>query len=185
MSLSENLKQCRIVIRDAGTDETIADTIIAAHNTGNGRIEIDADDFSLAEGTVISALIFSKSGLFETQGTIEVRDGSKTVIVLYEGSKKDDRHAVRYQVNINGIVDRITRQGERISDHFEIMVVNMSSIGLLLQAPAGCLRDGDTIRFSAVTKGQKIFITARVERVESGGDGRENVGCTVQLVNFG
>lgn len=185
MSLSENLRQCRIVIRDVEKEETIADTTISAHDMESSRIEVDAEGFEVEEGAVISALVFSKSGLFETQGTVGARDGNKLIIVLYEGSDKDDRHAVRYQVNITGKVDLITRQGEKIPDNFEITVLNMSSIGLLAQAPAGCIKDEDTIRFSAVTRGQRIIITAHVERVEADENGMENVGCTVQLVNLG
>jgi len=185
MSLSENLRQCRIVIRDVEKEETIADTTIIAHDMDRGHIAVEADGFEVAEGVVISALVFSKSGLFETQGTVGARDGNKMGIVLYEGSDKDDRHAVRYQVNITGVVDQITRQGEKISDNFEITVLNMSSIGLLAQAPKGRIKDEDTIRFAAVTKGQRIIITAHVERVEACGDGKEDVGCSVQLVNLG
>lgn len=185
MNLSENLRQCRIVIRDAEKEETIADTTISAHDAENSHIEVDTDGFDVAEGTVVSALVFSKSGLFETQGTVGAKDGNKLIIVLYEGSDKDDRHAVRYQVNINGMVDMITRQDEKIPESFEITVLNMSSIGLLAQAPKGRIKEEDVIRFSAVTKGQRIIITAHVERVESCEDDRENVGCTVQLVNLG
>lgn len=61
----------------------------------------------------------------------------------------------------------------------------MSSIGLLLQAPTGCIQEGDDIHFSAVTKGQKIVITAHVQRVEADEDGTEKAGCTVMLVNLG
>ncbi len=185
MSLSENLRQCRIVIREVAQGETIADTIIIAHDIESGKIEIETDVFNVEEGSVISALVFSKSGLFETQGTVGIREGNKSAIVLYEGSDKDDRHAVRYQVNINGTVDMITRQNEKISENFDITILNMSSIGLLAQAPAGRIKDEDNIRFAAVTKGQRIIITAHVERVETCENGKENVGCTVQLVNLG
>jgi len=185
MSLNENLKQCRIVISEAAQGETIADTSIVSHDMETSRITIETDKFPVKEGATISALVFSKSGLFETQGTIEVQSGNHTEIVLYEGSDKDDRHAVRYQVNIQGKVDLITRQEEKIYGDFEITVLNMSSIGLLVQAPQGNIKSGDTIRFSAVTKGQRIIITAHVERVEADEDGKEKVGCTIQLVNLG
>ena len=185
MSLSEDLRQCRIVIREAAQGKTIADTTIVTYDANTSRIEIEVDDFGVGEGETISALIFSKSGLFETQGTVGASDGGKTTIVLYEGSDRDDRHAVRYQVNISGVVDYITRQEQKIPDAFEITVLNMSSIGLLVQAPEGRMKEGDTVRFSAVSKGQKIFITAQATRVEAYEAGMEKVGCTIQLVNLG
>lgn len=185
MSLNENLKENRIVIREAAQGETIADTIIVSHDMETGRITIDTESFPVEEGATISALIFSKSGLFETQGTVADKSGNSIAIDLYEGSDKDDRHAIRYQVNIQGKVDLITRQDEKLYEEFEISVLNMSSIGLLVQAPQGIIKDGDNIRFSAVTKGQRIIITARVERVEADGEGKEKIGCTIQLVNLG
>lgn len=184
MSLSENLTQCRIVVREAAQGETIADTVIVAHDMESSRIEIETKHPVLEEGATISALIFSKSGLFETQGTVGAVEGSRAELVLYEGSEKDDRHAIRYQVNITGMVDSIVRAEEKLSEQFEITVYNMSSIGLLVQAPAGRIKEGDVIRFFAVTKGQRIIITARAERVEAVED-REKVGCTIQLVNLG
>ncbi len=185
MSLNENLKQSRIVIREAAQGETIADTNIVSHDMESSRITIETESFSVEEGATISALVFSKSGLFETQGTIGTKNGNSIEIVLYEGSDKDDRHAVRYQVNIQGKVDLITRQGEKLYEEFELAVLNMSSIGLLIQAPQGAIKDGDIVRFSAVTKGQRIIITAHAERVESDIEGKEKVGCTIQLVNLG
>ncbi len=185
MGLNDNLKQSRIVIREAAQGETIADTTIVSHDMETGRIAIETESLPVEEGATISALVFSKSGLFETQGTIDAKNGNSTEIILYEGSEKDDRHAVRYQVNIQGKVDLITRQEEKYYEEFEIDVLNMSSIGLLAQAPQGAVKEGDTIRFSAVTKGQRIIITARAERVAANSDGKEKVGCTIQLVNLG
>lgn len=185
MSLNENLRQCRIVIRESAQGETIADTTILTCNVETSEIEIETDSFPVEEGATISALVFSKSGLYETQGTVGAKDGKKTVIALYEGSDKDDRHAVRYQVNITGTVDTITRKEEKIPGDFEITVLNMSSIGLLVQAPEGRIEENDVIRFSAITKGQRIIITAQATRVEEVEAGKEKIGCTVQLVNLG
>lgn len=185
MSLSEDLRQCRIVIRETAKGETIADTTILTHDMTTSRIEIETDGLTVKEGVTISALVFSKSGLFETQGTVGAGDGNRTKIVLYEGSDRDDRHAIRYQVNINGTVDSITRQDEKITGDFEITVLNMSSIGLLVTAPEGRIKEGDIVRFLAVSKGQRIIITAQTTRVETEGEGKERIGCTIQLVNFG
>ena len=165
-------KEC--VTNGAGLDAATADEIAECMK-----------QWAVEKGATISALIFSKSGLFETQGTVESKDGSKTAIVLYEGSDKDDRHAVRYQVNISGTVDQITRQGEKLSGGFEIHVLNMSSIGLLLLAPEGMIQEGDIIRFAAITKGQRIIITAHAARVGSHESGEEKIGCTIQFVNLG
>ncbi len=181
----EDLRQCRIVIRESAQGNTIADTTILASNTEKSEIEVEIEGFNLAEGDTISALVFSKSGLYETQGTIGPLEGQRITIALYEGSDKDDRHAVRYQVNITGTVDTITRQDEKLPGEFELTVLNMSSIGLLVQAPEGKIKENDVIRFSAVTKGQRIIITAQATRVEEVDNGKEKIGCTVQLVNLG
>lgn len=181
----EDLRQCRIVIRETVNGDTIADTTILAHNQETSEIQIEADAFLVEEGATISALVFSKSGLYETQGTVGAKDGAKTTIALYEGSDKDDRHAVRYQVNIAGTVDTITRGEDKFPGEFELTVLNMSSIGLLVQAPEGRIKANDVIRFSAVTKGQRIIITAQATRVEEVDAGTEKIGCTIQLVNLG
>ena len=186
MSLQEDLKNCRIVLRDVETGRTIADTMILSHDGASDVIRISTEGIFLEKGTKISALIFSKSGLFENQGTVGGRENDDTLITLYEGTARNDRHAVRYRVNIQGEVDRIVRPGVgKINDPFGITVLNMSSIGLLVQAPAGRVQEKDVIRFSAVSKGQRLIITAEAMRVAGADNGMENIGCSIQLVNLG
>lgn len=186
MSLNEDIKNCRMVIRDVESGETIADTTILTYDAGKDQIEIAASSGKLQEGSVISALIFCAAGLVESHGTVGGTQEDKILITLYEGTAKNDRHAVRYQVNIQGNVDLINRPSEgKITDAFEITVLNMSSIGLLMQAPAGKIKAEDVVRFSAITKGQRIIITAEATRVDAGENGTEKVGCSVQLVNLG
>lgn len=192
MRLSEDLRNHRIVIRDTGTGETVADTIITAYDAEASELTIDTDQITLKEGTAISALIFSANGLFESQGVIRAQAEGKTFIRLSEGRGRDERQAVRYQVNIRGEVEFVSRPGEgKLPGGFEILLLNMSSIGLLIQAPGGRIQTGDTIRFTAVSKGQRLAITVeatRVEKVDSDSDkdsDKEKVGCSIRLVNLG
>ena len=186
MELHENLDNCRIILRDVESGRTIADTMILTYDGTKDSIRIATEGIFLDEGTKISALIFSRSGLFENQGTVGGREADATQITLYEGTSRNDRHAVRYRVNIQGEVDRIVRPSEgKISESFGITVLNMSSIGLLIQAPEGRIREKDVIRFSAVSKGQRLSITAEAMRVAGADNGMENIGCSVQLVNLG
>lgn len=188
MRLSEDLKDHRVVIRNTGTGETVADTTIVAYDADANEIMIDTDQISLGEGAAISALIFSANGLYESQGVIGGQAEGKMSILLSEGRGRDDRQAVRYQVNIHGEVDFVSRPGEgKLPGGFEILLLNMSSIGLLIQAPSGRIQMGDTIRFTAVSKGQRLAITVeatRVEKVDSDSD-KEKVGCSIRLVNLG
>lgn len=186
MSLNEDLRHRRIVIQDAQTGKTMADATIIKYDVETGEIEIDAKQLELPEGAAISALIFSESGLYESHGVVKERQGGRISIALYEGMARDARQAVRYQVNIRGEVDSIVRPREgKLAGGFEITVLNMSSIGLLLQTPEGRIKEGDTIRFSATSKGQRIIITAEATRVETADSGREHVGCSIRLVNLG
>ncbi len=186
MSLMKDLKNCRIIIRNADTGKTLADSIILSHDLMSGQIEIDTNRIVIPEGTVVSSLIFSPNGLFESHGTVGVKEGKKTCITLYEGTERNGRQAVRYQVNIQGDVDYISREGEgKLPGGFPITLLNMSSIGLLLQVPKGRIEVGDVIRFSAVSKGQRLSITAKAARVENAGEKNEKIGCSIQLVNLG
>lgn len=186
MSLNEDLRNCRIVIRDMRKDQTIADTTILAYDVETGMVEIETDTVCLQENMVISALIFSAAGLVESYGTVSAKEGAKTRIRLYEGTDRNYRQAVRYQVHIVGEVDFVSRPDVgKLPGGFEVTVLNMSSIGLLLQAPKGKVQEGDTIRFSAITKGQRIIITVEVMRVEQAQDEQEKIGCSTRLVNLG
>ena len=186
MSLNEDLKNRRIVIRDVESERTIADTVILTYDETKEQIEIESGQEALTMGTTISALIFSTAGLYESHGTVGETGNGKTVITLYEGTARNDRHAVRYQVNIHGTVSSVTRSsGEKLEREFDIIVLNMSSIGLLMEAPAGEIQQGDVIRFSAVSKGQRIVITAEAMRVGKISPERERIGCSVRLVNLG
>lgn len=186
MGLHEDLKNCRVVVRDVESGRTIADTMILTYDEQSDTIRVATDGITLEKGRKISALIFSRSGLFENQGTVGDRDGEQTLITLYEGTARNDRHAVRYRVNIQGQIDRITRPSAgKIEEKIDITVLNMSSIGLLVQVPAGKVQEKDVIRFSAVSKGQRLVITAEVMRVAGAENGMENIGCSIQLVNLG
>lgn len=189
MRLSEDLRNHRIVIRDTGTGETVADTTIAAYDADANEITLDTDQIALGEGSVISALIFSANGLYESHGVIRGAVEGKTSIQLSEGRGRDDRQAVRYQVNIRGEVDFVSRPGEgKLPGGFEILLLNMSSIGLLIQAPEGRIQMGDTVRFTAVSKGQRLIITVeatRVEKAEADNSDKEKIGCSIRLVNLG
>lgn len=186
MSLNEDLKNCKIVIRDAKTGKTIADTTILTYDAGTGQIEVGTNRIVIPEGITISALIFSPSGLFESHGTVGSKEGKKTRITLYEGTARNDRQAVRYQVNIRGEVDSVTRpEAGKLPGGFEITLLNMSSIGLLIRVPEGRVQVGDVIRFTASGKGQRLTITARAMRVEHVESGKERIGCSIQLVNLG
>lgn len=186
MRLSEDLRNHRIVIRDTGTGETVADTTIAAYDADANEITLDTDWIALGEGAAVSALIFSANGLYESPGIIRSKEEGKIFILLSEGRGRDERQAVRYQVHICGEVDFVSRPGEgKLPGGFEILLLNMSSIGLLIQAPGGRIQRGDTIRFTAISKGQRLIITAEVTRVEEAEDGKEKVGCSIRLVNLG
>ncbi len=186
MRLSEDLRNHRIVIRDSGTGETAADTVIAVYDADTNEITLDTDQIALREGAEISALIFSANGLYESHGIIARRMVGRTLILLTEGRGRDERQAVRYQVNICGEVDFISRPGEgKLPGGFDILLLNMSSIGLLIQAPGGRVQTGDTIRFTAVSKGQRLNITVEATRVEKAEADKEKIGCSIRLVNLG
>lgn len=186
MGLNEDLRNCKIIIQDAETGRTIADTLILAYDSATSEIEIDASHIAIPAGTVVSALIFTSNGLYESHGTVGSGEGGKTHITLYEGTGKNDRRAVRYQVNVPGDVESVTRPGQgKLPGGFPITLLNMSSIGLLVQAPEGRIQVGDILRFFVNSKGQRLAITAEAARVEEVSGGKEKVGCNIRLVNLG
>ena len=71
------------------------------------------------------------------------------------------------------------------SRRFSIILLNMSSIGILIRVPEGRVQVADVLRFSAISKGQRLIITAKVMRMEEVKDEMEKVGCSIQLVNLG
>lgn len=186
MRLSEDIKNHRVVIRDTGTGETVADTTIVAYNAEVNEITLETDRLALEEGAEVSALIFSANGLYESHGIIRRQADGRIAVRLSEGRGRDDRQAVRYQVNIRGEVDFVNRPGEgKLPGGFEILLLNMSSIGLLIQAPEGRIHTGDTVRFTAVSKGQRLIITVEATRVEKAEQDKEKIGCSIRLVNLG
>lgn len=186
MGLHEDVKGCRIVVRDATTGKTIADSDILSCDVVSGRIEVSTDRIVLPKSREISALVFGKSGLFESRGHVGNKTGKKTELFLDSGTEKNDRQAVRYQVNIRGTVETVTRStGEKENGGFEVVVSNMSEIGLLLQVPAGKIGQGDVVRFSTISKGRCITITAEANRVEEPQGEKQRVGCKILFVNLG
>ena len=186
MSLNEDVRNCRIVVRDTQSGRTIVDTTILTYDKATGQVTIASEGIDVKEGSLISALVFSSAGLYESQGTVAVNREKCTVITLYEGTDKDGRQAVRYRVNIRGIVDYVAKpSGKKIREEFEINVLNMSAIGILMQAPQGKIRPGDTIRFSALSKGQRLNVTVEATRVAEAEEGKENIGCSVRLLSLG
>ena len=160
--LEKEIKNHRIIIKDADSNQTIADTEVIRYNTSVNSV-------------VISAKNIPKKNYYE----VEVFLGKYETI--------EDRHAVRYSLALEGIVVGRYIDGEEIA--FEkplpIRTANMSSTGILLRADDGCFQKNERYALLLRTNAGELKMQCEVVRIMNSDGGTADYGCRIRQVQWG
>lgn len=181
MLFKSDLTRCRIIINSLEGKNKIADTYIKRFNASTDIGTIDADSVRGVEDQKVSALVFTKEGLLECNGTLRSTRSVDVEICFYQSNVKNDRGATRYDVNMMGNVTAVLKKvsGEIVKDTFPCQVINMSATGILISGPSQRLKIGDIPSISAFKDGHRLRIIGEVVRVHDSNVQTEMFGCKI------
>lgn len=168
MSDFQSFLNCRAIIHDTKTNQTVADTHILETNASTFTITVPRSAFLLTPPAQVALLIPAKNTLYEYQGSIR-RDSISARIVdiaLYKGKQKEGRSFVRYALNTpvciaQQLVDNVPIP---FPEAVNALLVNISRQGCLLRAPKGFVNIGAVLEFTANQGDNSLLLRAQVLR---------------------
>lgn len=178
MALFEDLRNKRVIISSLIPPQTLADTLVKSFDKLNNAITVSVAGLTPDRFPKVAALIFTSKGVFDCMGTVKTGHmAGEVVISLYKSEEKNDRAAVRYDVNMFGVLNEFTRDKSVITRSFAVNIINMSSSGILFRAPAGNLKVNDVVKITSVAKGQRLAMTGEIVRKQNTTIQSEEYGC--------
>lgn len=180
--VDKEVKNRRIIIKDAEDDRTIADTEIISYDSGTHSILISADSIRDKRFHRICAIIFAENGLYKFHGTIRGtmrRQGIE--VFLSKRETKKERRAVRYPVDLEGKIEGIYSDENIKMFHRAVPVhaVNMSSNGILLKTETRFFNIGEVYSLLLKTDIGTLKMQCEVVRIQETGFFSRDYGCRI------
>lgn len=172
-------KDCRAIIYDTQTNQTVADTPILDSDSLSFSIAVPRKAFSDVPPMQVSVLIPSQGSLWEYRGSIR-RDSitMKTVdIALYKGKEKESRHYVRYALNAPVHIQPLSDDTPSSPDPMEATLVNISRQGCLLRTHLTTLSPGALLQVSIHLGDAPLSLRASVLRMTPIDENTAECGC--------
>lgn len=183
----KELKNRRILIKNAEDGKIIADTKIDSFDSVTNSVLIKADSLADRKYYTISAFVFAKDCLYEFFGTIRgALVGNQVEVFLGKSKEKEDRAKTRYPVALEGKIDGIVIEGRKIKlrKAMPIRTVNMSANGVLMKADSGCFRIGDGFFLSLKVEGGEIELSCEIVRIQNSDMQTEEYGCRIREIRI-
>ena len=178
----------KVVFYNEDGSEELAKTVIRSYDKRASTIVVPRDAFPAEPEDRVSVLLFHATGLFEFKGTLHKNNSSPTAleIGLYKGKALENRVAVRYKVNAPAVVERYVIAGKLLPlrSPLEVLVLNVSSRGCLIQANTKFLNVGTTFQFQMEFSDSVVPFYAKVVRSKSIGKDESEFGCTFASVSL-
>ncbi len=180
----KNLENCRIILHSPKTGQTIAETYITSYNSSRRLLHVHADELASLYRQPIRGLIFGKEMIYEVFGVLTNRViSNEREITLYRESEINHRKSIRYDIDMPAIITSVTHYRKNIPEHHNAActahIINMSSTGILLQAPAGNIDVGDLIKITAIKNLMRLRIECKVIRLQDCNIQSDWFGCTI------
>lgn len=184
MAKMKNLENCRIILHSPKTGQTLAETSVASYDSGRRLLHVRADELASLSGQPVSALVFGNAMLYEVFGVLTNRViSNEREITLYRESEINNRKGVRYNVDMPAIITSITHYRNNIpvsqTTAYTAHIINMSSVGILLQAPAGNINVDDVIKITAIKSLLRLRLECKVIRLQDCNIQSDWFGCTI------
>ncbi|MDE7325163.1 MAG: PilZ domain-containing protein [Lachnospiraceae bacterium] len=191
------LKNRRILIKNAEDGMTIADTSILRFNGKSNSVMIHADSLPEKKFYNISAIVFAGKALYEFGGSIRGAVVENEIEVFLGKSKeKESRTRIRYPIAMEGNIKGVYIDEKEISLKKSILIrtVNMSASGVLLKADVGCFNVGEIFSLVLRVREGVLKMQCEVVRIQKANpslleDGEdytlmEEYGCRIKETRF-
>lgn len=180
--IEKELKNRRIIIKDAEDDRTIADTEILSYDSMVDSILIPANSIPDKKFYRVSAIIFAENSLYKFYGTIRgVSRGQGIEVFLSKRETEKERQATRYPVNLEGKIEGIYSDDKINMFHRAVPVhaVNMSSNGILLETDTRFFNIGEVYSLLLKTDIGTLKMQCEVVRIQETSFFSRDYGCRI------
>lgn len=168
-----------IFIHD-GMGNSIANSTIETHNREYMTVQVKGRFAGPAGSEFVSVLILAGDGIHEYKG--KIRHSTKpltTELALFKGKITENRTSKRYAINTIAGVERISMNDIPVplQSPLTVLVVNLSTSGVLLRAVPGCFAPDSILSFRLNIGGKDAIISAQVVRVSEIDTTTHQYGC--------
>lgn len=178
----KEIRNCRIIIKDAENGQTIADTKILRYNSYVNSVNIPANSILKKDISKIHAIIFAENGLYRSTGKLreEVTD-DEVEILLGKSVELEERRAARYPIDFEGSITEVYIQGRKnaLPGEIPVRVIDMSSGGVLLRAGSGVLQVGKVYSLVLRTEIGDLTMICEVVRIQDDDGLSGKYGCRI------
>lgn len=185
--LEKEIKNHRIIIKDASTNQILADTEVLRYNGSVNSVVISSQSILEKNFYQIYAFIFAENYLYKCSGTIRgIPKGSEIEVFLGKYETIEERHAVRYSLALEGSIEGIyiDNQEELFENPMPIKTLNMSSTGILLSADESCFDIGASYALVVRVNIGLLKMKCEVVRIKNNSDGTAEYGCRIKNVHW-
>lgn len=185
--LEKDIKNHRIIIKDASNNQILADTEVLRYNSSINSVIISSGNTLEKKFYQICAFIFAENYLYKCDGTIRgTARGNETEVFLGKYETIEERHAVRYSLALDGRIEGIYIDGrEKVFEKpMPVKTVNMSSTGILLSAVEGSFNIGGAYTLAVRTNIGLLKMKCEVVRIKNGCQGAAEYGCRIKNVQW-
>lgn len=178
--VEKDVKNRRIIIKNAEDNQTIADTEIISYDDNANSILIPAESIQDKKFYRIIAIIFAKDNLYKFHGTIRGVVSSQGIdVFLSKQETKKVRQTTRYPVNLEGEIEGVYSNGklDMFSRVIPINAVNMSSNGILLKAETGLIQRGRMYSLLLKTDAGTLQMQCEIVRIQNTRTWAKDYGC--------
>lgn len=183
MKNTNELKDCRIILKDAEHHQMLADTKILAFDSDRNAARISVSSLLTRGEKKIAALVFHRNGeIHEYFGQLKNSVISNEVeVMLGAARKRTDRGSERYGIETAGVAEGILIGGQPVYLRKPIPVItkNMSLNGVLIQATAGSFERGMKIILKFQLGDAFLNHTYKVVRIQNSNQQTEEYGCMI------
>lgn len=186
MTNAKKTDKCRAVIRDCAKDVLLADTLIKSWDKNRNIIRLDSIDINHSylkdiEGDVrVTVLIMLDGKLMEYNGVLRgYRMTSGCEVALSQFREREYRNAIRYNIDVDGIVEGMTFYNQKIllKKPIWVRVENISKTGLLIHTFSRSFEVGDIFSLLLEIQGTQIRNNYEIVRKQEQGLWLEKYGC--------
>ena len=180
--VEKEIKNRRIIIKNAENDKTITDTKVMRYDSAVNSVIIPAHSILDKKFYQVYAIIFFFSCLYKFSGTIRgVMRENELEVLLGKCETMEGRQAVRYPIALEGSMEGVYIDGKKILFHkgIPIQAVDMSSSGILLKAEEGFFEIGEMYFLRVKTNMGTLKMQCEIVRIQNNGAGLEEYGCRI------
>lgn len=180
MVYTTNLKDCKVLVKDIENERVIARTVSKSFDPYNKILSIPMSSVNVCESQPVIVWIFSGNSIYEYFGQMKKTVIANEVeIVLSSGKLKEERKAERYQVEMEGSVNGIVIDSQRVTLRKPIAfsTINISENGILFKTMSGSFERGDQIELKLNASLESKDSRYRVVRIHYTALDTETYGC--------